>query len=290
MIKIATCQYEIQNLNNWDEFTKKIKKIVLSLKKEGVQLLLLPEYAGTEIAGYHFSDEKLYATLKSLIPQYCSFFKELASEAQMYIQPGTILVEASTNQYFNRAYFFAPNGNYGYQDKLHLTQYEKYSRLIVKGQSQTLFETALGKIAIAICYDCEFPEIIRRYVAAGAWLILVPSYTTSLAGYHRVFFSSRARALENQCYVATSFVVGPVALTDTENTIGKASILGPVDDGFPDDGILAISSQEGFSIVTAELLPEKLDWVRRKGQVHNYEDARSYYDLLKGLMLKTQDL
>lgn len=34
------------------------------------------------------------------------------------------------------------------------------------------------KIAIAVCYDSEFPEIVRPLVRNGASIILVPSYTT----------------------------------------------------------------------------------------------------------------
>jgi predicted amidohydrolase len=210
-----------------------------------------------------------------LLPQYIDFYKHLAQKYQIYIQPGSIPYPIHSNQYVNRAYFFGPQAQYGFQDKLQLIEYEKESNLFQAGKEQTLFETALGTIGIAICYDSEFPEIVRRLTRAGANLILVPSYTCTLAGYYRVFLSCRARALENQCYVAVTYMVGSVDLSGApENTVGQAAILSPVDAGFPDDGIVAQGKMNSPMFIMADVDLEKLQTVRTSGQVHNYEDMR----------------
>lgn len=282
MIKISVCQYKIERLSCWNSYEEKIKQLVIRAKESGADLLLLPEYAGIEIAGYHRSDKELYAALQPLMIGYCEFFKNLAIQYQIYIQPGTILFENLPDQYVNRAYFFGPDGKIGYQDKLQLTEYEKESKLIIRGNYQTLFETRFGKIGIAVCYDSEFPEIVRRLIASGAWLILVPSYTTTLAGYNRVFLSCRARALENQCYVAASFVVRSVRLSEPEETtFGQAAILGPVDKGFPDDGLIAQGKMNQISVISGDLSIEKLCQVRKTGHVHNFEDMQLCNEIKK---------
>jgi predicted amidohydrolase len=57
------------------------------------------------------------------------------------------------------------------------------------------------QLGFLICYDVEFPENTRRLALAGADLILVP--TANMAPYDFVAeVTVRARAFENQCYLA----------------------------------------------------------------------------------------
>ena len=92
-----------------------------------------------------------------------------------------------------------------------MTRFENEQWLIKSGKELKCFDTEYGKIAINICYDSEFPLLARKQVEAGCVLILVPSCTDTLAGYHRVKIGSHARALENQCYVVQSLLAGDAA-------------------------------------------------------------------------------
>lgn len=57
------------------------------------------------------------------------------------------------------------------------------------------------KLGLLICYDLEFPENARRLALAGAELILVP--TANMQPYEFIAdVTVRARAIENQCFVA----------------------------------------------------------------------------------------
>ena len=58
-----------------------------------------------------------------------------------------------------------------------------------------------GKTGLAICYDLRFPELLRGYALAGARLMLLPAEWPHPRREHwRTLL--RARAIENQCYVA----------------------------------------------------------------------------------------
>ena len=92
-----------------------------------------------------------------------------------------------------------------------MTRFENEQWLIKSGKELKCFDTEYGKIAINICYDSEFPMLARKQVEAGCVLILVPSCTDTLAGFHRVKIGCQARALENQCYVVQSLLVGDAA-------------------------------------------------------------------------------
>lgn len=276
MITIACCQYQIEKLPDWQSYTRKIEALVIAAKKQGASLLLMPEYAGIEAACKQFStDEALFIALQSLLPTYIIFYRQLATTHQIYIQAGTIIEKISAKKFVNRAYLFSPNNTYGYQDKLQLTESEKSLTVLQHGDHQKIFETSLGKIGIAICYDSEFPEIVRRLTQQGASIILVPSYTISLASYHRVFLSCRARAIENQCYVATAYVINSIDLSgETDTTVGQATILGPVDTGFPDDGIIAQGKMNQPMLVVGNISLPNIDQVRKEGQVHNFADTQ----------------
>ena len=101
-----------------------------------------------------------------------------------------------------------------------------------------MFDTALGRIGVLICYDSEFPLLARAQIEAGAQLLLVPSCTDSLHGYWRVRLAAQARALEGQCYAIQAPLVGNAEWSPAiDINRGAAGIFGPPDGAFPDDGI-----------------------------------------------------
>jgi predicted amidohydrolase len=154
-----------------------------------------------------------------------------------------------------------------------MTRFENERWGVHPSEAGPVVETELGVIGVAICYDSEFPMIVRRQVEAGAELILVPSCTDTLAGYHRVALSCRARALENQCYVAMAPTVGdaPWSQSIDENR-GAAAVYGPVDVGFAADGVIAQGELDRAGWVHATLDRGALAAVRADGQVRNHRD------------------
>ncbi|MCU7372935.1 hypothetical protein PEC18_19285 [Paucibacter sp. O1-1] len=90
-----------------------------------------------------------------------------------------------------------PDGQRFTQDKLTLTGFERACGVIEAGDALHVFDTAHGRIGVAICYDSEFPLYARALREAGVRL-LVPSCTDTPAGATRVRVGCQARALENQ--------------------------------------------------------------------------------------------
>ena len=93
------------------------------------------------------------------------------------------------------------------QEKIIMTPFER-DWGISPGGPLRVFETAIGNIAVAICYDCEFPLLTRALTEAGAEILLVPSCTEKISGYHRVRTGTKARALENTIAAVQSPTVG----------------------------------------------------------------------------------
>ena len=65
MIRVATCQYAIEVLADWPAYVAKIEQLVCQAAHNGAQLLLLPEYAGIEIACGSYATDALPECAKS---------------------------------------------------------------------------------------------------------------------------------------------------------------------------------------------------------------------------------
>jgi len=277
-IKIASAQYDISFLESWQQYQEKAERWVIEASEQDAKILLFPEYASMELASLfgkevYSSLSKQLASMQSLHDDYLDLFRGLAEKYQCIVQPGTFPVQMESGAYRNRAYLFMPDGQFDYQEKLMMTRFENEQWLIQKGEELRCFDTEYGKIAINICYDSEFPMLARKQVEAGANLILVPSCTDTVAGYHRVKIGCQARALENQCYVVQSTLVGNAPWSEAVDVnIGAAAVYTPVDRGFPDNGILAEGKLNTVQWVIAEVSLSACGTVREQGQVFNYRD------------------
>ncbi len=277
-VKIATAQYDIGFLTNWQNYRLKIERWVDEAARQDAGILLFPEYASMELASLfgkeiYSSLSKQLEAMQTLLDDYIALFQSLSQQHGCYIQPGTFPVKMTDGSYRNRAYLFMPHGHFDYQDKLMMTRFENEQWFIHRGDELKCFDTEYGKIAINICYDSEFPMLARKQIESGANLILVPSCTDTLAGYHRVKIGCQARALENQCYVVQSPTVGEAPWSEAVDVnIGAAAVYTPVDRGFPDNGILAIGKLNAVQWVIAEISLDEIRTVREQGQVFNYRD------------------
>jgi 5-aminopentanamidase len=106
------------------------------------------------------------------------------------------------------------------------------------------------KLGMLICYDLEFPENTRRLALAGAELILVP--TANMVPFDFVAdVTVRARAFENQCYVAYANYCGHEG---DIHYCGQSSIAAPDGQRIAQAGLdeaLIIGTLDHQSILTA---------------------------------------
>lgn len=277
-IRIAAAQYDISFLGGWEAYESKIREWIEQAVSAQARLLLFPEYFSMELASVFSADiygslSKQLEAMQGLLEPFFDLFAELARAHGVYIVAGSFPVRDDAGAYRNRSYLFDPNGVSRHQDKLMMTRFENEQWLISAGEEIEVFDTEFGRIGINICYDSEFPMIARRQVELGADLILVPSCTDTLAGFHRVRIGCQARALENQCYVVQSPTVGEARWSEAVDVNqGAAGVYTPVDYGFPDNGVLAAGELNRPQWVYADLDLASIADVRKSGQVFNYRD------------------
>jgi predicted amidohydrolase len=277
VLRLAAAQYPIEFVGSWEAWLGKLDGWVGAAARAGAELLVFPEYAGMELASLFPADvhgdlARQLAAVARLAGDAQAAWAELARRHGVHILASSQPVEAG-GAFRNRAWLLGPDGLLGWQDKLVMTRFERERWGVAPGDAVAAIDTRLGRLGVAICYDVEFPLIARRQVEAGADLILAPSCTDGLAGYHRVRIGARARALENQCFVAVSHTVGTAGWSPAvDENVGAAAVFAPPDFGFPPDGVLAEGSLSEPRWLFAELDFAALRRVRRDGQVSNARD------------------
>ena len=283
--RIAAAQYPIEQPRAWADYETKIARWVGEAAAHGARVLVFPEYFSMELAAL-FAPEvqaslsQQIEAMQALLPGFLEHFSQLARQHGVLICAGTFPVRVD-GVYRNRAHLLHADGRVEYQEKLQMTRFENEVWGIARADQLQVFDTAFGKLGIAVCYDAEFPLIARRMVEQGADVILVPSCTDTRAGYWRVRIGCQARALENQCYVVHSATVGTAPWSAAVDVnVGAAAIYTPVDRGFPDDGVLAVGTLNAAQWVYADVDPANIARVRREGQVFNYRDWPAHTRLM----------
>jgi predicted amidohydrolase len=279
ILRVAAAQYDIGAFQHWTEYAEKIERWTCDAAANGARLLVFPEYASMELVSLFGSrvGADLAAQLGEL-QQYRERFIELhralARLHRVTIVAGSFPVVVDGGACHNRVHVVAPNGAVGTQDKIHMTRFEAERWGISAARDVTVFDTDFGTFGVAICYDAEFPLPARAQANAGAKLLIVPSCTDTLAGYHRVRIGAQARALENQCYVVHATTVGTAPWSEAVDVnIGAAGVFTPPDTGFPENGIVTLGEMNTPCWVYAELDLAKVDAVRADGQVLNHRDG-----------------
>lgn len=276
-LRVAAAQYAVGAPADFASFADRVGDRVVAAARAGARCVVLPEYLALEAAAMQAEPlrtdfvRSLHA-LQAIRDDYIALARELAMRHSIHLVAGTFLVDVGAGRFRNRAWFATPGGGLAFQDKLTLTGFERASGVIEPGDALKVFDTDLGRIAIDICYDIEFPLYARAQAEAGACLLLVPSCTDTVAGASRVRIGCQARALENQVYVACAVTAGEAPWSPALDTnTGSAAVFTPVDRGFPSDGIAALASSDA-DWAYADLDLEALAQGRRQGQVANLAD------------------
>ncbi|MGM0871317.1 MAG: carbon-nitrogen hydrolase family protein, partial [Bacillota bacterium] len=213
--------------------------------------------------------------LPGFTEQYKNLFSNFAKQTNMHIIGGTHVINRDGRLY-NVAHLFYPDGRIEEQAKLHITPTEVHEWNMSPGEGLRVFDTDKGRIAILTCYDIEFPEIVRMAKAQGADVIFCPSCTDDRHGFHRVRYTSHARAIENQVYVVVTGTIGSLPTVDfMRANFGQAAVITPNDIPFPPKGIMVEGELNDDMIVTADLDLSLLYEVRERGSVTTWRDRRT---------------
>lgn len=215
---------------------------------DGAKLLVLPEYVSeTCLAfkpdGLQPQDETAFMAEAgaALFP----LLSQLPEKHGVSLLAGSWPVKTDCG-ITNTAVLLTADGREIRQDKLSLTPFEqdKETWNLTPGTELKVFELDGLKMAILICLDIEMPALSCLLAKEAVDLILVPSMTEKLSGYHRVYGCAKARAVELMCAVAVCGVVGRAkGTTQNETNVSGAALYLPCEE------------ELGFTGVGAEIAP-----------------------------------
>lgn len=277
-VRIAAAQYRLEPLKDLLDFRDKVGRLVAEAAGRRADILVFPEYTAMELVSFlpPAPLDGQMASLQPLIDDYTGIFSDLAVRHGLWIVAGSAPVRTGRDAFRNRAWLCAPDGTIGHQDKLVLTRFEReHMEGLAPGDEIRVFDTPFGPFGIDICYDIEFPAIAKAQAEAGARLLFAPCCTDTLAGHHRVRTGCLARALENQCFVVQSPLVGEAHWSDAiDCSTGAAAICIAPDELSCADGVVASGSIGGHDWLFADIDLALVDHLRRDGAVRTFDDRQ----------------
>lgn len=204
MFNLALCQF----INSQDkaESIKIAEKYITEAASNGADMIVLPEMWNCPYSNRYFRE---YA--ETLEGKTIEFMSRIARELKIYLIGGSV-PELDKDKVYNTAFCFDREGELiGRHRKAHLFDVDieggirfKESEVLSSGNSTTVIDTEFGKIGVALCYDIRFPEFFRKMAIEGAKLVVLPASFNMTTGPAHWELSIRARAVDNQVYLAAS--------------------------------------------------------------------------------------
>jgi predicted amidohydrolase len=245
---------------------------------------LFPEFFNAPLmADYnHLSEPEAIRELAKYTSVITKRFSELAISYNINIITGS-MPEISDNRLYNIGYVCRRDGTVERYEKLHTTPDEVKVWGLEGGSELKVIDTDCGKIGVLICYDIEFPELSRLLADSGMNILFVPFLTDTQNGFSRVKSCARARAIENECYVAMTGSVGNLPkVHNMDINYAQAMVFTPCDFAFPKEGIKAEATPNTEMILIADVDIDLLRELNQFGSVRNLKDRRrDIYEVIR---------
>ena len=132
-----------------------------------------------------------------------------AKEAQVWLHGGSLVTRDDDGKLRNTAIVISPTGELvAKYAKRHLFGFSGgETTVLTAGDDLVTVDLPWGRAGLSICYDLRFPEMYRALLDLGSKIFLIPSAWLERRIAHWSLLT-RARAVENQCFVISCNGVG----------------------------------------------------------------------------------
>jgi predicted amidohydrolase len=231
-------------LGKRDETLRRISQYCEQAAAEGAELVVFPEL----IVHGHCTPNTWEIAEGVPGGQSVELLCGLARRLRIVLCAG--LSEKENDIVYNTQVLIGPAGYIGKQRKLHMSRDESF--FYKGGREINVFDLGKCKVGMVICYDNQFPEVVRIVALKGADVILMPHAArearwddtpqSEAAARRKVFdfFSSsyRMRGRENACFCVYVDQAGRAGYVDSlprdhfnqPHHPGGAFIIGPTGD------------------------------------------------------------
>ena len=188
-MRISVVQYKVAWENKSANF-KKIEDLISRLLAKP-DIVILPEMFTT---GFSMNYEKLSEPPHGVTYRWMA---GLASAGNFGLCGSYIIREGK--QVFNRWVFITPDGKSWHYNKRHLFRMGDEEKIFTRGEKRVVFKFRKTRICPNICYDLRFPVWSRN---RNDYDLLINSASWPEARREVWITLLKARAIENQCFVA----------------------------------------------------------------------------------------
>jgi omega-amidase len=254
--KFAAIQLSVSD--NKERNLLNARQLIKEAAEHGARVVALPECFNCPYGNQYFPS---YAeTISDSVT-----FKMLSDAAvthHIYLIGGSF-PEREGSRLYNTSLSFGPNGQLlAKHRKVHLFDINipgkisfQESATLSPGNSITVFDTEFCKIGVAICYDIRFAELAQVMTRKGAKFLCYPGAFNMTTGPAHWELLCRARALDNQVYVAC---ISPAR--DVKHSYvawGHSMVVNPW-------GEVLTKADENPTIIYADIDLNRLDEIRQQ--------------------------
>ncbi|SCF06306.1 carbon-nitrogen hydrolase family protein [Micromonospora mirobrigensis] len=254
-MRVAVCQ-----LNARDDRAANLAAAETLLERAaaaGADLAVLPEYVD------YLGREAGMPTPEGVDGVVGTFFAETARRLGIWVIAGSFHEAGpDPDRTWNTSLVFDRTGALaaGYR-KIHLYDVEipgrvsyRESATVAPGDQPVVVDVEGLRVGLSICYDLRFPELYRELATSGgAELLVVPAAFMMHTGRDHWEILLRARAIENQCFVAAA---GQTGDHDPGRTcFGRSMVIDPW-------GTVLAQVPDGTGLTVVELDLDRLRTIR----------------------------
>jgi omega-amidase len=205
-VKLALCQLAVTA--DKDKNVQVARQAIQEAAATGAKLIVLPEMWNCPYSNDSFPTYAEDIDAKQSPSQ--DMLAEAAKQHKVTIVGGSI-PERSNGKLYNTCCVYDDTGKLlGKHRKIHLFDIDipgkvtfKESDILTAGETFTVVDTPAGRLGLGICYDIRFPELAMVYRQRGVQLIVYPGAFNMTTGPAHWELLQKARAVDNQLYVAT---------------------------------------------------------------------------------------
>lgn len=196
----------------------KCESLIAKASEQHTDLILFPEMS---LTGFSMKVDKLGEDVNG---ETVKWFKSMAVQHNIGIGFGFInSIDYNSKGLNNYIVFDAYGNQLSNYSKIHPFSFGKEASFYEGGKSVSIFSYKDWDISTFICYDLRFPEIFQAASKKASLITVAANWPESRIAHWETLL--RARAIENQCYIAG---VNRVGSGDGINYSGNSLVIDPL--------------------------------------------------------------
>lgn len=246
------------NINHYPSIDNKLIKLEEILNQHDLDLLVLPEL----FLSFYLSKEKVSQYKNEDVQFFKQKILQLSEKYQCHLVCG--YPEFENNQKYNSALVSGIHNDIIYNHrKTFLAPNPMEQSLFSKGQNFEIFNIHKIKCSTLICYEFEFPEIVRKLARLGSQLILVP---TALIEEFKFVSNEmlKTRAFENQIVMVYANYCGK---SESHDFCGNSAIVNE-----KGEDVIRLGAEEEFAMAEVNFESQIL----RRKRLPYFEDLTKF--------------